>query len=118
MPIMAFGRGTLREGCTCCRKAAPGSLYTFEVWGKQLLDFMDEVVGESAFLVSNSVGGASPYEVDYGLAADCGLEACVNVHGCELGQVETSSNVHLRARQGWRHWRQQLQARSTCAACL
>jgi hypothetical protein len=45
-------------GCTRCRAAEPGSLYTFEVWGKQLLDFIDEVIGEPTFLVSNSVGGA------------------------------------------------------------
>jgi hypothetical protein len=55
---MVFGRYILLEGSTCCRQAAPGSLYTFEVWGKQLLDFIDEIVGEPAFLVSNSVGGA------------------------------------------------------------
>lgn len=35
----------------------PERLYTFEVWGQQLLDFIDEVVGEPTFLVSNSVGG-------------------------------------------------------------
>ena len=48
-------------GCACCRKAAPGSLYTFEVWGRQLLDFIDQIVGEPAFLVSNSVGGADDH---------------------------------------------------------
>jgi hypothetical protein len=46
-------------GCTWCRAAAPGSLYTFEVWGKQLLDFIDEVISEPTFLVSNSVGGTA-----------------------------------------------------------
>lgn len=42
---------------TAFREAAPGSLYTFEVWGAQLLDFIDQLIGEPAFLVSNSVGG-------------------------------------------------------------
>lgn len=44
------------------REAAPGSLYTFEVWGAQLLDFIDQLIGEPAFLVSNSVGGLAALE--------------------------------------------------------
>ena len=41
-----------------CSAYPPRSLYTFDNWARQLLDFMDEVVGEPAFLITNSVGGA------------------------------------------------------------
>ena len=44
-------------------KPAPGALkpgeqveYTFETWGQQIADFCQDVVGEPAFLVGNSVG--------------------------------------------------------------
>ncbi|MGF1535908.1 MAG: alpha/beta fold hydrolase [Elainellaceae cyanobacterium] len=38
-------------------KPAPEQLpYTFETWGQQVADFCREVVGESAFLVGNSIG--------------------------------------------------------------
>ncbi|CAI5478389.1 unnamed protein product, partial [Closterium sp. Yama58-4] len=33
------------------------SEYTFENWGQQAVDFIDQVVGEEAFIVTNSVGG-------------------------------------------------------------
>lgn len=36
----------------------PNTIYTFETWGSQILDFLSEVVGDSAFLICNSVGGA------------------------------------------------------------
>jgi pimeloyl-ACP methyl ester carboxylesterase len=39
------------------RGQAPNSLYTFETWGQQVLDFCDEIVNDSAFLICNSVGG-------------------------------------------------------------
>ncbi len=45
------------SSCVSRRKAVPERLYTFEAWGQQLLDFIDEVVGEPTLLVSNSVGG-------------------------------------------------------------
>ena len=32
-------------------------LYNFETWGRQLSAFIEEVVGEPAFLICNSVGG-------------------------------------------------------------
>ncbi len=39
-------------------KPEPGKSinYTFETWGQQIADFCREVVGESAFLVGNSIG--------------------------------------------------------------
>ena len=39
-------------------KPKPGEeiAYTFETWGQQIADFCREVVGESAFLVGNSIG--------------------------------------------------------------
>jgi pimeloyl-ACP methyl ester carboxylesterase len=39
-------------------KPAPSEsiAYTFETWGRQIADFCQQVVGESAFLVGNSIG--------------------------------------------------------------
>lgn len=39
-------------------KPTPGQPldYTFETWGQQVLDFCEQVVGESAFLIANSIG--------------------------------------------------------------
>ncbi|MEL6909525.1 MAG: alpha/beta fold hydrolase [Cyanobacteria bacterium J06598_4] len=38
-------------------KPQPGTVdYTFETWGKQLVDFCREVVGSPAFLIGNSIG--------------------------------------------------------------
>jgi pimeloyl-ACP methyl ester carboxylesterase len=34
-----------------------GSLYTFETWAQQLLDFCEEFTGGPAFMICNSVGG-------------------------------------------------------------
>eukprot|EP00891_Asterochloris_glomerata_P009833 jgi/Astpho2/9833/Aster-03797 len=36
---------------------APNGLYNFETWGQQLADFIDQIIGEPAFLLCNSVGG-------------------------------------------------------------
>jgi len=35
----------------------PAKVYNFDTWGEQLLDFIDNVVKDDAFLVTNSVGG-------------------------------------------------------------
>lgn len=35
----------------------PNTLYTFETWGRQVLDFLSDVVNDRAFLICNSVGG-------------------------------------------------------------
>lgn len=40
-----------------CRDFAPNGLYNFETWGQQLADFIDQIIGEPAFLLCNSVGG-------------------------------------------------------------
>ncbi len=39
-------------------KPTPGKPfdYTFETWGQQILDFCEQIVGSSAFLVANSIG--------------------------------------------------------------
>ena len=39
-------------------KPAPGQPldYTFETWGQQILDFCEQVVGQPAFLIANSIG--------------------------------------------------------------
>lgn len=48
------------------RDHLPNSLYTFETWGQQLLDFMEQKMGgDSAFLVCNSVGGMSLARVQH-----------------------------------------------------
>jgi hypothetical protein len=47
-----------------CRGSPVNTIYTFETWGDQLLDFMDAFVGEPAFLICNSVGGKGQALVD------------------------------------------------------
>lgn len=39
------------------RLAPPNSIYCFDNWGYQLVDFIKEVIGSEATLSSNSVGG-------------------------------------------------------------
>ncbi len=40
------------------RDHLPNSLYTFETWGQQLLDFIEQKMGaEPTFIICNSVGG-------------------------------------------------------------
>ncbi|KAG0556441.1 hypothetical protein KC19_11G054300 [Ceratodon purpureus] len=39
------------------RNMPPNTLYTFETWGSQILDFLSDVVHDRAFLICNSVGG-------------------------------------------------------------
>ena len=39
------------------RTATPNSVYNFENWGQQALDFLDQVVGGPALIVTNRVGG-------------------------------------------------------------
>ncbi|CAM6104500.1 unnamed protein product [Calypogeia fissa] len=41
------------------RNQAPNTLYTFETWAHQVLDFCDEIVKDSVFLICNSVGGVA-----------------------------------------------------------
>ena len=38
-------------------------IYCFETWGRQIGDFIDEVVGEPAFVACNSVGGVAGLQV-------------------------------------------------------
>lgn len=46
----------MRTVCIC-REHPANSLYTFEVWGAQLLDFIEQKIGQPTFLLTNSVGG-------------------------------------------------------------
>jgi pimeloyl-ACP methyl ester carboxylesterase len=39
------------------RTAEPNSIYNFENWGGQLTDFIEEVIGQPAYISTNSVGG-------------------------------------------------------------
>jgi pimeloyl-ACP methyl ester carboxylesterase len=40
-------------------KLAQNEIYCFETWGRQIVDFVDEVVGEASFVACNSVGGVA-----------------------------------------------------------
>ena len=40
------------------RSAAKNTIYCFETWGQQILDFVDAFIGEPVFVITNSVGGA------------------------------------------------------------
>ncbi|KAL6753405.1 Alpha/Beta hydrolase protein [Haematococcus lacustris] len=44
------------------RNSPPNSIYNFTTWGQQLCDFLEQVVGEPAVLVCNSVGGLAGLE--------------------------------------------------------
>lgn len=44
------------------RSYPPNSLYTFEVWGAQLLDFIEQKISQPTFLLTNSVGGLAALE--------------------------------------------------------
>ncbi len=39
------------------RRAPPNTIYTFETWGQQTLDFIDEIIGQPTITICNSVGG-------------------------------------------------------------
>jgi hypothetical protein len=74
------------------------SLYCFETWGAQLLDFIDwRFGGEPAFIITNSVGGACKF----GLAAlDAALPGLPWVHAPgqqSHGQVITEMRILLMA---------------------
>lgn len=40
------------------RQAPPNSIYNFDNWGQQLVDFTEQVIGAPAYISCNSVGGA------------------------------------------------------------
>jgi hypothetical protein len=42
---------------------AAHTLYTFDTWADQLNDFIEQMVGEPAFLVTNSIGGVAGLQV-------------------------------------------------------
>lgn len=39
------------------------TVYSFEVWGQQLLDFIEQKIGEPTFIITNSVGGEARHPV-------------------------------------------------------
>ena len=56
-----------------CRQYEVNELYNFETWGRQLSAFIEEVVGEPAFLICNSVGGKS-----YSIVMMVGYAVCLS----------------------------------------
>lgn len=48
------------------RSAPPNSIYCFENWGNQLVDFIEEKIQESTTIVANSVGGEGPHSTCMG----------------------------------------------------
>lgn len=72
--LLGFGRSA---------KPVPGHPrpYTFETWGQQIIDFCQQVVGDRAVLVGNSIGCVvamqaavmAPYCVTHVIALDCSL---------------------------------------------
>ncbi|KAK9802832.1 hypothetical protein WJX73_004149 [Symbiochloris irregularis] len=75
------------------RKVAARSLYSFENWAKQLLAFIDQVVGEPAFIICNSVGGLA------------GLQAAVDdpskVRGVQVMNISLRL-LHVRNQPEWK----------------
>ncbi len=43
-------------GASAKPSPSPGIHYTFDTWGQQITDFCQQVIGEAAFLVGNSIG--------------------------------------------------------------
>jgi pimeloyl-ACP methyl ester carboxylesterase len=39
------------------RQAPANSIYNFDTWGQQLVDFTEQVIGAPAYISCNSVGG-------------------------------------------------------------
>ncbi|KAK9868847.1 hypothetical protein WJX84_007219 [Apatococcus fuscideae] len=76
------------------RDHLPNSLYTFETWGQQLLDFMEQKMGgDPAFLICNSVGGLA------------GLQAAIFrpdlVRGVQLMNISLRL-LHLKKQPAWK----------------
>ena len=62
------------EQLLVCRQYEVNELYNFETWGRQLSAFIEEVVGEPAFLICNSVGGKS-----YSMVMMVGNAVCLSL---------------------------------------
>jgi pimeloyl-ACP methyl ester carboxylesterase len=52
----AYAIDLIGYGQSAKPKPVESFAYTFETWGQQILDFCQEVIGEPAFLVANSIG--------------------------------------------------------------
>jgi len=63
------------------RKQEMNSIYNFSTWGEQLVDFVEEVVGQPSFMICNSVGGLS------------GMEACISRPDLVRG-VQSIFSIH------------------------
>ena len=74
----------------------PSTLYNFETWGEQLLDFSAEVVGGPAFLATNSVGGIAALAAAASAASapGAGGDATSRVRGVVLLDVSLRE-LHL-----------------------
>ncbi|EFJ52272.1 hypothetical protein VOLCADRAFT_55777, partial [Volvox carteri f. nagariensis] len=74
------------------RSAPPNSLYCFDNWGEQLTDFIQQKVGEPAFVVCNSVGGLA------------GLQASISaphlVQGVQCLDISLRG-LHVRRQASW-----------------
>ena len=89
-----------------CRDFAPNGLYNFETWGQQLADFIDQVIGEPAFLLCNSVGGEPARQICHHSQPVCTENkplpwAWSSLHGAlVLSRLQWTSNaVHIMARR-------------------
>lgn len=61
-----------------------GIAYTFETWGNQIVAFLQEVVGEAAFLMGNSIGGVVSLQAAVESPTQCRGVVLLN---CALRQI-------------------------------
>ncbi|XP_024356405.1 uncharacterized protein [Physcomitrium patens] len=72
------------------RDQPPNTLYSFETWGSQILDFLSDVVNDRAFLICNSVGGV--------VGLEASLKDPQKVRGLMLVNVSLRM-LHLKKQQ-------------------
>jgi len=61
------------------RAAEVNSIYNFENWGEQLVDFMDQVIGSGASIVCNSVGGLAGLDAAIRAPERVPFVMCINI---------------------------------------
>ncbi|KAF5833880.1 Alpha/Beta hydrolase protein, partial [Dunaliella salina] len=76
------------------RLAPTNSIYNFEVWGAQLVDFIQEIVQKPSFIITNSVGGLA------GLEAGIAREDLVK--GVQLMDISLRG-LNFRRIPQWQH---------------
>ncbi|WIA19379.1 hypothetical protein OEZ85_004004 [Tetradesmus obliquus] len=74
------------------RQAPPNSIYNFDNWGQQLVDFTEQVIGAPAYISCNSVGGLA------GLKA--GILRPDLVRGVQLINISLRG-LHVERQQPW-----------------